>query len=454
MNVPFPDTHNDAIVSPNLCFPLLAPAQALKHITVNEALCALDAVSQIVIARADLQIPPPSPEIHARYLVGDGASGTWSGHDGDIAQWTDTGWRFLEPREGWVLWDRSDAALLARMEAGWVRVGGAEGPERTQRLGINASADDTNRLAVAADATILSHDGADHRLSINRAGPDDTASLLFQTDYSADAEVGLTGADGLSVKVLTPEGWRNALSIDRDTAAVILPHSGFVQGGASNLFPDGGAFMGAPQPGGVGGDPFVVPGWISLQNGAAVARGETFHYNSQTNGGTAAVNGPAAQALAALTLSSAQHRYSRGFHTARVTAGTGAGLSATFGDGTTRHLSLIRLSTVVPLQMTYSVYILAETGAVACLIDDTTRVTLDGTSVQDELQVPTDGAWHHIIIHTDPEPQNHVRRDTRSMRFYSLPGETFQVGFPAAMAGIHGLGPKAGQIPSLHGFAG
>ncbi|MEO0503766.1 MAG: hypothetical protein AAFZ14_10595, partial [Pseudomonadota bacterium] len=65
-----------------------------------------------------------------------------------------------------------------------------ESPQQTDRLGINASADDNNRLVVRGAASLFDNDGEDHRLAINRASPADTASLLFQTGYGGVERVG------------------------------------------------------------------------------------------------------------------------------------------------------------------------------------------------------------------------------------------------------------------------
>ena len=74
-------------------------------------------------------------------------------------------------------------------------------PQSVGQIGVNTSADATNRLAVSSAATLLTHAGAGHQLKINKAAPVDTASLLFQTAFSGRAEMGLAGNDAFSVKV-------------------------------------------------------------------------------------------------------------------------------------------------------------------------------------------------------------------------------------------------------------
>src|SRR5262249_31105034 len=83
-----------------------------------------------------------------------------------------------------------------------------------QSLGLNATADTTNRLAVAAAATLFNNAGNGHQIKINKAAAGDTASLLFQTAWSGRAEMGTAGDDSFSIKV-SPDGgtWRTGLAV-------------------------------------------------------------------------------------------------------------------------------------------------------------------------------------------------------------------------------------------------
>ncbi|MEO0465154.1 MAG: hypothetical protein AAF216_01320 [Pseudomonadota bacterium] len=87
-------------------------------------------------------------------------------------------------------------------------------------LGLNATADAQTRFAVAAEGTLLIHGGGDHRLRINRAADDDTASLLFQTDFNGHAEMGLAGEDAFSTKI-SADGikWVTAMRFDPAASA-------------------------------------------------------------------------------------------------------------------------------------------------------------------------------------------------------------------------------------------
>ncbi len=106
--------------TPHLRLPLLAAAQAQKHVTVNEALSRLDALAQLAVDSRSLGAPPDSPAEGARHLVPSGAEGAWSGRDGALALFLNGGWEFLSPVEGWRLWVVDERKTLRRDGAGWV----------------------------------------------------------------------------------------------------------------------------------------------------------------------------------------------------------------------------------------------------------------------------------------------------------------------------------------------
>ena len=210
-----------------LSLPYLQPSQAQKHVTHNEALRRLDVAVQLAVTDRDRTIAPGSPAPGDRHIVAPGGSGDWAGADGQVAVWEGTGWAFHLPQPGWRAHVLAEAATLVWSGSAWV----ADVPAMLDRLGINATPDATNRLAVAGDATLLSHDGAGHRLTLNKAEDSDTASLLFQTGWSGRAEIGTTGDDALSVKVSADGStWTTALSIDGVTGRPEMPGGLVVQG--------------------------------------------------------------------------------------------------------------------------------------------------------------------------------------------------------------------------------
>ncbi len=158
-----------------LGMPLILPSQAQKHVTHNEALSILDNVVQLVLSAIDIQDPPAAPQESDAYAIADGASGDWQSQDGKIAVWQNGAWSFLVPREGWCAWDLASQRLTVFSGGNWEGVTGSS--QNLEGLGINASYDMTNRLAVSADATLLTNDGNGHQLKVNKAAATDTASL-------------------------------------------------------------------------------------------------------------------------------------------------------------------------------------------------------------------------------------------------------------------------------------
>lgn len=228
--------------TPNLSLEPLAASQAQKHVTVNEALARIDAVTQLAILDRDLAAPPPTPSDGDRYLIATAATGAWAGHDGKIAAWDEAAqiWLFLTPREGWRLWVADEARYLIRTGAAWSEIGGISlNPVQDGLLGVNTIADATNRLAVKSDAVLISHDdvtpgSGDIRLTINRAANTNAASLIFQTAYNGNAEIGLTDADNFALRI-SPDGvtFTDALRISLTDGSVSLPNGATFEGGAT-----------------------------------------------------------------------------------------------------------------------------------------------------------------------------------------------------------------------------
>ncbi|KAB2857294.1 MAG: DUF2793 domain-containing protein, partial [Bauldia sp.] len=95
----------DPLVSIHLGLPYLAPAQAQKHVTHNEALRRLDAVLQLAVVDSTVTAPPGSPAEGDRYIVPAGATGAWAGEDGAVAAFADGAWELVPPEAGWIAYD-------------------------------------------------------------------------------------------------------------------------------------------------------------------------------------------------------------------------------------------------------------------------------------------------------------------------------------------------------------
>lgn len=208
-----------ADTSPHLSLPYIAPAQAQKHVTHNDALQRLDILVQLRVQAFDATVPPAVPTEGAVYATGAGATADWAGQDHMIAAYSNGAWLFIPPQDGWLATEAPTGDPYVWQGSGWAAV--IPGMDNLEGVGINTTADATNRLAVSAPATLFSHEGAGHQVKLNKASAADTASLLFQSNWSGRAEMGLAGNDDWSIKI-SEDGasWQTALRIDASTGRV------------------------------------------------------------------------------------------------------------------------------------------------------------------------------------------------------------------------------------------
>ena len=105
--------------TPELSLPLLQPAQAQKHVTVNEALVRLDGLAQLRLASVSTGTPPGGVAEGSVYAVPPGAVNAWAGEDGNLAIAANGGWVFVAPRRGWraLVLDQGVPAVFDGAEA-------------------------------------------------------------------------------------------------------------------------------------------------------------------------------------------------------------------------------------------------------------------------------------------------------------------------------------------------
>lgn len=203
----------------NLALPLIAAAQAQKHVTHNEALTLLDALVQIACLDKDLASPPPAPAEGDRYLVAAAEpGGAWTGLSGRIALFQDGAWTGIAPRPGWLAYLVDEADLYTFTGTRWTSFRSTLTIlQNLARLGINTAADSVNRLAVKAEGALFSWDDSapgsgSMRLSVNKQDAAKDAGLAFQTGFSTRALLGTFGSDGFGLKT-SPDGTRFVQSL-------------------------------------------------------------------------------------------------------------------------------------------------------------------------------------------------------------------------------------------------
>ena len=162
--------------------PLVLPAQAQKHVTVNEAFARLDAVAQLRLVSSELVAPPGGADEGAAYLLPAGAGGAWEGQAGRIAVRSNGGWVFVTPRAGWRAWDIGAQAYRTCYGAGWV-----------------------------ANAVAVSPGGAGTQMRVLEFDHAVTAGASNQTAVQIPAQAQVTGVTGRLIGALTGAGltgWR------------------------------------------------------------------------------------------------------------------------------------------------------------------------------------------------------------------------------------------------------
>ena len=210
--------------SERLALPYIMPQQAQKHVTHNEAIRMLDALTQISVVSATLHSLPTNPQAGDTYIIPDHATGEWTGKEGQLACFQDGAWSYFVPRIGWVAWQQDVGKIIVFTDDEW-RATDQFGLELQQRylIGINSEATQERRLTVASNSTLFDHEGSDHRIAINKKEHSDTSSHIFQSDYTGHAEMGLVGNNSFSLKV-SGDGavWRTALSADPTNGIVSI----------------------------------------------------------------------------------------------------------------------------------------------------------------------------------------------------------------------------------------
>jgi hypothetical protein len=283
----------------NLALPYILSAQAQKHVTHNEALRRLDGLVQLVL-QSESSAPPGSPSEGQCFAIGASPTGAWSGKAGKLALFEDGAWIYLTPKTGWIAWLVTDDRQKIWTGSAWADL---LAESTIPKLGINATADTTSRFVVSSAATLLNHAGSGHQLKLNKNAAGDTLSLLYQTNWSGRAEMGIAGSDDFELKVSADgSSWATALKTTA-SGAVLTPGRPLARAtyGETNLTPadgtrtgfgtlnlnQGGFTLGAAVTSGVGSR-LVVPvtGFYLIALTVSSVAAATYSVALQQNGAT------------------------------------------------------------------------------------------------------------------------------------------------------------------------
>ncbi|HEX6860023.1 MAG TPA: DUF2793 domain-containing protein [Caulobacteraceae bacterium] len=219
--------------TPRLALPYLAAGQAQKHVTLNEALARLDGLVQSAVESRATDAQPVSPADGDLYIMTASASGAdWAGKAaGTLMRFEAGAWAELTAAEGHVAWVKDEGLLAIFDGAAWIDLAQTiDALQGLSLLGINATADATNKLSVSSAAVLFNHAGAGTQLKVNKSAAGDTASHLFQTGFSGRAEFGLTGSDDFAIKVSADgSSWQDVFTVDRTTGKAAFARSAMHQ---------------------------------------------------------------------------------------------------------------------------------------------------------------------------------------------------------------------------------
>jgi hypothetical protein len=211
-----------------LQLPLIAAAQAQKHVTHNEAVMRLDALVQMNAKSYTVSAQPGSPADGDLYLLPAGKTGTdWGGAANHaVAHYYDGIWHFYAPVAGWLSFIGDTARLVTYNGTSWgdlVSPGAAAAADGTASAPGFAFASDTNtglyrigadQLGIATGGTLRKTISTTAETgTLPRLGPDGSAAAPA-VSFSADTDNGLyrigTNNPGMAAGGSLVESWATA----------------------------------------------------------------------------------------------------------------------------------------------------------------------------------------------------------------------------------------------------
>lgn len=180
--------------------PYILQSQSQKEVTHNASLDMIDALLQAACVSTGTNTPPGSPVAGDCYVIGSAPTGAWAGQAKKFTFYT-TGWNFITPWEGLTVWANDTNTLTTYDGTNWIATVNLTSFQNLTMLGVNATADSTNKLTVASAAILFNNIGGDMQVKINKNAAGNKASFLFQTGFSGRAEFGLLGDDNFTLKV-------------------------------------------------------------------------------------------------------------------------------------------------------------------------------------------------------------------------------------------------------------
>lgn len=436
--------------SANLSIPYLQASQAQKHVTHNEAIRALDCLVQLMVLDRNLTAPPATPADGDRYIVAAQATGIWSGQSHKIAAFADGHWTYHQPKTGWVAYVDDEDCLLVWKDGVWTNALADTVVAGLSKLGVNASADLINRLAVKSDAVLFDASSTGSQVKINKAAANHTSSLLFQSGYTGHAEIGLVGNNALRIKI-SADGvtWKEVLATDPISGQPIIDRMRPGRSQLINVLPDSGRFNGNNGNTAFDGISYVAPSYLSALGGAAITSHGKFIHNNSDYGGSAGTMNADVRELADKIMPTSGRRYGAEWYVIKVTNGASVPLVEERNHaGIAYGLAFGTATTKMPGNYTVGYYAKVKSGSALLAADRTIRTSVDGVPVptgSGATPVVFDGSsgWKHVNLETAPNSSGY---DYRMLQLQlSAAGEVL-LAMPKLVFGHADLNPDLGIL--------
>lgn len=200
----------------------LEQGQSSPELVVNELVYHIDLALNMVIADKDLATPPSTPSAGATYFIASSPTGAWASQAGKIATYRNSAWGFYTPPNGTIIYVTDESAIYVYQAGSLVGLSTVMGA--ISMLGINATADATNRLAVSSASSLFNHAGTNHQIIVNKNAVGNTASVVFQVGFSGRAEFGLIGNNNFGLKTsANGSAWVDSMAVNNADGSVSFP---------------------------------------------------------------------------------------------------------------------------------------------------------------------------------------------------------------------------------------
>ena len=232
----------------NLGLQLLSQGQLNKDITVNEAFLLIDCILNSGLeSLTPFEDYPPNLEEGKLIITAKTTKGVFEQFPNHIAFYKN-GWRFLKPKEGLILWVKAEKSCFVFNGEDFVQISSAgstiaqpsvnntqmatleakikkleddiKSLQSPTKFGINATADDTNKFTVRSNYSLFNTENSDTRVVLNKANNSNSASFIFQQNWSGIAEFGTINGNNFILKVASGGVWKEVFEVDAGSGKI------------------------------------------------------------------------------------------------------------------------------------------------------------------------------------------------------------------------------------------